>query len=86
MLIYCEKDLFGARNNGTGKTKREIEDSSVAEGQNLQFIYRKNIFQAVRNLEVELQRWQEPRVTDFTVTSEGNAGPQGEQKARTSSV
>jgi len=44
MLIYCEKDLFGARNNGTGKTKREIEDSSVAEGQNLQFIYRKNIF------------------------------------------
>lgn len=31
------RDLFGARNNGTGKTKREIEDSSVAKGQNLQF-------------------------------------------------
>lgn len=47
-----------------------MKDSSVAVTLHLKFyrnIYRKNIFQALGNLDAELQRRPGPEVTDFSV-------------------
>lgn len=67
-----------------------MKDSSVAERFCLKCyrtIYRNNIFQTVRNLDVELQRRLGLGVTEFSVIglqgpSPGNEVPQGEQEEK----